>query len=128
MADTPSVVRASTEELRKHFNEAYLVRTLNRQFTVRDFDRQSLYQNPPETEPSRREPDGTISGLIEIIDPETNQRLAIAHRLLRPDGSFGASGYPDPKMVIIDNVIYIQKRKEGRDPKDQRLPSLFTDD
>jgi hypothetical protein len=87
-----------------------------------------LYQNPPPEDGRQPEPDGTITGLIAIIDPNTNRRVAVAHRLLRPDGSFGASGYPDPKMVLIGNVIYLQKRKEGRTPQDQRLPSLFTDD
>jgi hypothetical protein len=129
MTDRPPVVRASVEELKFRFNEAYLLKTLNGQFTLRDFGRQSLYQNPPAEE--RRyppEPDGTITGLVEIIDPATNQRVAVAHRLKRPDGTFGASGYPDPKMVFVDGVIYIQKRSEGRTPQDAKLPSLFTDD
>jgi hypothetical protein len=85
-----------------------------------------LYQNPRDT--LTQEPEGTISGLIEIIDPATNRRLAIAHRLLRPDGSYGASGFPDPKMVIIDDVIYLQKRKEGRESSELRTGSLFAPD
>lgn len=121
------MARVSAEELRTRFNEAYLAKTLGGQFTVRNFGRQSLYQNHPAEDGYPQEPEGTITGLIEIIDPSTNQRLAVAHRLLRPDGSFGASGYPDPKMVIITGTIYLQKRKEGRSPQDQRLPSLFTE-
>jgi hypothetical protein len=126
LPDAPSVVRASDSELRRLFNEAYLVRVLNGQLSVKNFGDQSLYQNPP-ADWREPEPIGTITGLIEIIDPSTNRRVAIAHRLLRPDGSFGASGFPDPKMVLIGNVIHVQKRKEGRTPQDQRLPSLFTD-
>ena len=121
------MARASNEELRKLFNPAYLRRVLDGQMILRNFGRQSLYQNQPQ-DGREPEPEGTITGLIEIIDPATNQRVAIAHRLLRPDGSFGASGFPDPKMVLIDNVIYLQKRKEGRTPTDQRLPSLFDAD
>jgi len=121
------VTRVDVGELRKRFNEAYLHSTLSGQYILKDFGPQSLYQNSPVASGHQQEPAGTITGLVEIIDPQTNQRLAIAHRLLRPDGTFGASGYPDPKMVLIDGTIYLQKRKEGRSPEDQRLPSLFTE-
>ncbi len=128
MAGPPTAPRVSVQELRRLFNDAsYLTRTLNGTFTVQNFGAQSVYQNPSDLRGHDPEPEGTISGLIEIIDPATNGRVAVAHRLLRPDGSFGASGLPDPKMVIVDGVIYLQKRKEGREPQDQRLPSLFTD-
>lgn len=120
-------MRASKDELRRLFNEAYLERVLNGQLTVKNFGNQVLYQNPPPEDWRQPEPDGTTTGLVEIIDPKTNGRVAVAHRLLRPDGSFGASGHPDPKMVLIGNVIYVQERKAGRQPEDQRLPSLFTD-
>lgn len=116
-------MRASEDELRKLFNPTYLARTLNGELTVRAFGPQPLYQNP--TDQSPREPEGTVAGLVEIIDPDTNRRVAIAHRLLRPDGSYGASGFPDPKMVMIDGVIYLQKRKEGRASGELRTGSLF---
>jgi hypothetical protein len=125
----PPVIRVSTEELRRLFNEAsYLARTLNGTFINQAFGAQSVYQNPPDLEGREPEPEGTLTGLIEIIDPSSQQRRAVAHRLLRPDRTFGASGLPDPKMVFIDGVIYIQKRKEGRHPQDLRTPSLFSDD
>ena len=127
---SPPVVRVPVEELKRLFNENYLARSLNGTFVLQNFGTQSVYQNPPDLRDLRGrdpEPEGTITGLVEIIDPTTNGRIAIAHRLLRPDGSLGASGLPDPKMVIVQGVIYLQKRKEGRQPEDQRLPSLFTD-
>jgi hypothetical protein len=94
---------------------------------MRPYGRQSLYQNDPIREGREPEPAGTRSGLVEITDPSSNQRVAIAHRLLRPDDTLGASGLPDPKMVFIDGIIYLQKRKEGREPEDLKTPSLFTD-
>jgi len=123
----PPTVRASEQELQRIFNDAsYLARTLDGTFRTQPFGPQSLYQSPPR--PSRQpEPDGTVSGLIEIIDPTSNERMAVAHRLERPDGTLGASGLPDPKMVYVDGVIYLQKRKPGRSAEDARLPSLFTD-
>jgi hypothetical protein len=124
----PPVIRVSDDELRRLFRESgYLARTLSGQFTNRPFERQSLYQNPPEEEGRAPEPEGTLTGLIEIINPSDNGRIAIAHRLLRPDQTFGASGLPDPKMIFVDGIIYIQKRKEGRSPQDLRTPSLFRD-
>jgi hypothetical protein len=125
MADAPVVVRASDAELRKLFNETYLLRVLAGNYQVRNFGPQTPFRNEPAADGRTPEPKGTISGLIEIIDPDTNLRIAIAHRLLRPDGSFGASGYPDPKMVVIDGVIHLQKRKEGR-KTNLGIPSLFT--
>jgi hypothetical protein len=121
-------VRVDVAELRKRFNEAYLPGTLSGHYRTRNFGPQTLYQNPPPEEGQIPEPEGTITGLIEIIAPDTNVRVAVAHRRLRPDGTFGASGYPDPKMVFIEGTIYIQKRKDGRTPDEpSRTPSLFTD-
>lgn len=123
----PPVGRLPVPELRRVFNENYLARTLNNTFRTRPFGPQSLYQNPPDLEGRDPEPEGTVSGLMEIIDPRTNTRIAVAHRLLRPDGTYGASGLPDPKMVFFDGVIYLEARKEGRTPQDLRTPSLFAD-
>lgn len=94
---------------------------------MRPFGPQSLYQNPPPQEGRTPEPPGTLSGLVEIVDPSNLERIAIAHRLLRPDGTLGASGLPDPKMVYAEGIIHLQKRKEGRSPQDLRTPSLFSD-
>lgn len=101
--------------------------TLSGTFKTKPFADQSVYQNPPDLSGREPEPEGTISGLIEVIDPSTNGRVAVCHRLRRPDGTYGASGLPDPKMVYHDGVIYIERRKEGRTPSDLRTPSLFTD-
>jgi hypothetical protein len=124
----PPVGRLSVPELRRLFNEHYLARTLNGTFNTQPFGAQSVYQNPPDVVDGRqREPEGTITGLIEIIDPLTNGRVAVAHRLQRPDGTYGASGLPDPKMVFWEGVIYLEQRKEGRSPQDLKTPSLFAD-
>jgi hypothetical protein len=125
----PPVIRTTDDELRRLFREAgYLASTLSGQFMMRPYGRQSLYQSPPVPDAREPEPAGTLSGLVEITDPSNNQRIAIAHRLLRPDGTLGASGLPDPKMVFLEGIIYLQKRKEGREPEDLRTPSLFRND
>lgn len=35
------------------------------------------------------------------------EKVAIVHQYLRPDGTLGASGMPDPKAVIQDGTMYI---------------------
>lgn len=125
MADTPTIARASDAELRALFNEAYLGPTLSGQLIMRPFGPQAPHKNKPDD--LRKEPEGTITGLVAIVDPTTNQRVAVAHRLLRPDQTLGGSGKPDPKMVFRDGTVYLQKRKEGRQSDDLRTPSLFSD-
>jgi hypothetical protein len=121
----PPVSRLTVPELRQLFNKHYLARILDGTLKTRPFDIQSPYHNPPGLHGYEPEPEGTLSGLIEIIDPSNNGRLAVAHRLLRPNGEYGASGLPDPKMVFVDGVIYLEKRKQGRAAEDLKTPSLF---
>lgn len=33
-------------------------------------------------------------------------KVAVVHRYLRPDGTLGASGKPDPKRVLHAGVVY----------------------
>lgn len=55
------------------------------------------------------EPAGTVSHILEYLQAE--QLVAKAHQYLRPDGTVGGSGRPDPKWLFIDGVIYKQHRK-----------------
>jgi len=34
------------------------------------------------------------------------QRIALVHQYLRPDGTIGGSGRPDPKELLEDGIIY----------------------
>lgn len=49
------------------------------------------------------------------IDVQTNQVVAITHRYVRPDGTIGASGKPDPKLLVEGDIEYhlIQTKKRG---------------
>lgn len=51
------------------------------------------------------EPFCTRSQIIAYFDAEGNQ-LAIVHQYLRPDGTIGASGKPDPKRLRQGDTIY----------------------
>jgi hypothetical protein len=44
--------------------------------------------------------------LVNYIDLAQGRTVARVHQYLRMDGSLGASGRPDPKMLYIDGVIY----------------------
>jgi hypothetical protein len=105
----PKIERVTPEQLRKLFNDNYLdlIRAGKIQGNViRGAGRHpSLYL--------AREPFCTESQELSYADPITGQELARAHRYLRPDGTLGASGLPDPKRVFLKGVLYriIKKKK-----------------
>ena len=55
--------------------------------------------------PPPGEPRGTRSQYISYFD-EAGNEVARVHRYLRPDGSIGASGLPDPKAVLHEGALY----------------------
>jgi hypothetical protein len=57
-----------------------------------------------ETSERRGEPIGTHRQMIAYY--EGAQRVALAHRYLRPDGTIGATGRPDPKELLVDGTIW----------------------
>ncbi len=58
------------------------------------------------------EPPGTRSQTLMYRDPQTGGLVAIVHQYLRPDGTLGAGGRPDPKQLIIEDIGYIPARSE----------------
>lgn len=62
---------------------------------------------------SKNEPAGTESQIISIRR-EDGFEIARIHAYVRPDGSLGASGKPDPKIVYDEpgNVLYMQEKKK----------------
>ena len=51
------------------------------------------------------EPPGTRSQMVAYVDA-SGQRVALVHQYLRPDGTLGGSGRPDPKLLIEGGVTY----------------------
>ena len=51
-------------------------------------------------------PLGTRSQEVHYFDARTRQRVAIVHQYVRPDGTIGASGLPDPKYVVVGTDVY----------------------
>lgn len=55
--------------------------------------------------PRSNQPEGTISELVDYF--HGHELIATAHRFVLPDGSIGASGLPDPKMVVSGGTMYL---------------------
>ena len=53
------------------------------------------------------EPPGTRSQMRVIADG--TDFLALVHLYLRPDGSLGGSGRPDPKVVVHQGIEYFTR-------------------
>jgi hypothetical protein len=89
-------------ELRKLFNDNYLDGIKSGQIQqeiMRGADRHPSL-------PLASEPYCTKSQTVRYVDPVTKLELARAHRYLRPDGTIGASGLPDPKRVFHNGILY----------------------
>ena len=102
-----SIVRVSEWRLRRRFNRGrYYERVLSGQLTTR----------MKQTHPSRtaaNEPFCTWTQEVFYID-SANQEIARVHQYLRPDGTLGASGLPDPKMLVENGIAY-RLRKPPKD-------------
>ncbi len=52
----------------------------------------------------RGESIGTRTQIIAFCDGQ--QRVALVHQYLHPDGTLGASQVPDPKELFVDGIIW----------------------
>lgn len=101
----PTVKRIPVADLRKLFDYSnYWKRVLNG-----ELQKTVLSVHQPS---SKNEPAGTESQIISIRDTRGFE-LARVHAYIRPDGSIGASGKVDPKIVYDEtgNVLYMEPRK-----------------
>jgi hypothetical protein len=55
--------------------------------------------------PKAPEPYNARSQIVDYFTLE-GEKVAKVHQYLRPDGTLGASGKPDPKYVVINGVRY----------------------
>lgn len=62
--------------------------------------------------PPSGEPHCTRSQMVEYWTRD-RQMVALVHQYLRPDGSLGASGLPDPKAIVHQGVRYKLCKKDG---------------
>lgn len=97
----PPIKRVSANALRKLFNDSgYWEQYQNGQ--LQSTLRKSKHPSPP----LANEPFCTQSQYITYIN-ELGEKIAGVHQYLRPDGTIGLSGRPDPKEVCVDGVLYV---------------------
>ena len=101
----PLVKRIPIADLRELFGHAdYWART-----SKGEFHKIVIGRHTPDL---KTEPPGTESQIISIRKSDDFE-VARVHAYIRPDGSIGASGKPDPKIVYDEagDVLYMQERK-----------------
>jgi len=99
-----------TEDIiRQYFNDGQFVEKLKSGQLVAHTKRSSHPNKPP-----RGEPICTWSQIVYYCTL-SGRTIAIVHQYLRPDGTIGASGLPDPKSLILkDKIISVRfKRPAG---------------
>lgn len=57
----------------------------------------------------------TSSQEVFYIDAATGREIARIHQYLRPDGSLGGSGKPDPKRLFHNGILYALKTPQPED-------------
>lgn len=93
------IVYVSRQRLRALFNEGkYWTRARNREFTL-----EYLYNKRVPAKAGQ--PRGTKSQIIAYIN-SNGQQVALVHQYLKPDGTLGGSGKPDPKELLEGEVLY----------------------
>jgi hypothetical protein len=105
---SPPVQWLTPGELRRLFNDGrYWERVLSGELT------QHIRRNAHPEIPPAGEPVCTRSQIAVYLDRD-GAKLAIVHQYLRPDGTFGASGQPDPKWLLSGGIAYaVRSRPEG---------------
>lgn len=99
--------RIEATEMQKMFNDgAFWEKAKSGQFKMVPLEN----RHPALT--AANEPYCTRSQMISYRDASDNE-VARVHQYLRPDGTIGASGKPDPKRLFLDGTLYrlVKKKK-----------------
>ncbi len=92
--------RISSSELRRLFNDlGYWEKACAGEF------RQVVVKDRHPSPERSHQPICTRSQMISYRDREDNE-VARVHQYLRPDGTLGGSGKPDPKRLIHKGIVY----------------------
>lgn len=75
-------------------------------------------RNSQPTPPPPGEPTGTRSQIVYYYSPD-NEFLAVVHQYMRPDGTIGGSGLPDPKRIYINGRILAVRSRPKKNPTNE---------
>jgi hypothetical protein len=89
-------------EIRRRFAEARILERAASGELVERIGRKDRHPSAPKAQ----EPFCTRSQAVYYYD-SAGQKLAVAHRYLRPDGTIGASGRPDPKYLLSGETVFM---------------------
>jgi hypothetical protein len=85
--------------IRQHFNNGQFLKRVKSGELVIYVKKSSHPSQPPKGEPIC-----TYSQIVYYYTL-TGDPIAVVHQYLRPDGSLGASGLPDPKRLFLEDRI-----------------------
>src|SRR5262245_41429524 len=101
MPPIPPKVEVSPRELRERFNRGkYVDRVAAGELTVK------ILRNGHPSPPRAGLPFCTRSQSIAYLSVKGDE-VAMVHQYLKPDGTLGGSGRPDPKRLLENGVLYI---------------------
>ena len=100
------VNRITANKMRQLFNKIIFPRVKQGELTPRV--EWSNHPSPPKAD----EPHCTESQIVDYFD-NSGLEVARVHQFLRPDGTLGASGKPDPKRIVVDGVTYRLSKRKG---------------
>lgn len=101
MTYPPPVRVLSAAEVRQLFNDGgFWARAERGELT------QTLVAESHPSPPRASLPPCTRSQILACFD-RLGVKVALVHQYLRPDGSLGASGKPDPKKLQLDGYLYV---------------------
>lgn len=89
----------TTDIIRKIFNDSQIFERAQAGDLTADVKRDSHPDIPPAGEPH------CTRSQIVYYYTRKDEPVAIAHQYLRPDGTIGASGRPDPKRIFLPGRI-----------------------
>jgi hypothetical protein len=93
--------RVSARVLQQMFNSQHYWDKVKQGILVAE-----VKSNRHPSSPKAHEPFCTRSQYI-IYRDKSGRKIAGVHQYLRPDGTIGASGRPDPKQLFFEGTLYI---------------------
>jgi hypothetical protein len=84
------------------------------QLTARSVRCKEVDLNSPMIGP--RIPPGSVSQTLQLFNSQ-NDLVVELQRFIRPEGTIGASGYNDPKKMMINNVKFHQEQPGHSQPR-----------
>lgn len=95
-------------ELRQRFNDGQYWQRATAGELRQEVKRSTLAR------PEAEQVQGTVSQIVHYYNAQ-GEKVAVVHQYLQPDGTIGASGRPDPKMLLENGILYVPRHdKEGR--------------